>query len=78
MISSRVKKRVDRILAGLVSAAMALTMVPEIWLPIHAQLVRDEIIDAETAVGGKTHIAQYQIKARKTILSLTYRERNPQ
>ena len=53
MISNHVKKRVERILAGLVSVAMTLTMVPEIWLPINAQIVRDEIMDTETAVRAK-------------------------
>lgn len=47
MISYRVKKCFNRILAGVVSTALTLTMVPEIWLPIYADLVRDEITNEE-------------------------------
>ena len=56
MISSRVKKRVDRILAGLVSAAMALTMVPEIWLPINAEIVGKEIANAEISTDATSGV----------------------
>ena len=47
MISNRMKKRFSRIVAGLVSAAMTLTMVPDVWLPVYAEIVRDEIANAE-------------------------------
>ena len=47
MISNRVKKRFNRVVAGLVSAAMTLTMVPDVWLPVHAEIVRDQIENAE-------------------------------
>lgn len=47
MISNRMKKRFSRIVAGLVSAAMTLTMVPDVWLPVHAEIVRDQIENAD-------------------------------
>lgn len=47
MISNRMKKRFSRIVAGLVSAAMTLTMVPDVWLPVRAEIVRDQIENAE-------------------------------
>ena len=56
MISNRVKKRVDRILAGLVSVAMTLTMVPEIWLPIHAEIVGKEIANAEISTDATSGV----------------------
>ena len=47
MQSLKFKKRISRIIAGLVSAAMTFTMVPDVWLPVHAEIVRDEIANAE-------------------------------
>ena len=47
MISNRIKKRFSRIVAGLVSAAMTFTMVPDVWLPVYADSVRNEIADAD-------------------------------
>lgn len=47
MISNRMKKRFSRIVAGLVSAAMTLTMVPDVWLPVYADSVRNEITNAD-------------------------------
>ena len=47
MISLKVKKRLNRIIAGIVSAAMTLTMVPDVWLPVHAEIVRDEILNSD-------------------------------
>ena len=43
----RVRKRLRRVLAGILSAAMTMTMVPEIWMPIYAENVRNEIMGAE-------------------------------
>lgn len=39
----KVQKRINRIIAGLVSAAMAFTMVPDVWLPVHAEIVSNQI-----------------------------------
>ena len=39
MQNIKCKKRINRIIAGLVSAAMAFTMVPDVWLPVHAEIV---------------------------------------
>ena len=47
MISKRIKQRFSKIIAGIVSVAMTMTMVPEIWLPIYAQNVSQNIIGSE-------------------------------
>ena len=47
MISLKVKKRLNRIIAGIVSAAMTLTMIPDVWLPVYADSVRNEITGAD-------------------------------
>ena len=39
------KKKVNQIIAGTVAAAM--TMVPDIWLPVYADSVRNEIMNEE-------------------------------
>ena len=57
MISNRMKKRFSRIVAGLVSAAMTLTMVPDVWLPVYADSVRNEIVSSN--VSGK-NIQEYK------------------
>ena len=49
MISLKVKKRLNRIIAGIVSAAMTLTMVPDVWLPVYADSVRNEIVNEDVA-----------------------------
>lgn len=43
----KVQKRINRIIAGLVSAAMAFTMVPDVWLPVHAEIVSNQIKNAD-------------------------------
>ena len=35
-----------KIMSGLLSVTMLLTMVPDIWMPVHAEIVRKEIIQA--------------------------------
>lgn len=45
MLSLKVKKEFNRIIAGTVAAAMTLTMTPDIWLPVHAEIVRNQIIN---------------------------------
>ena len=47
MISLRVKKKFNQIIAGIVSAAMTLTMVPDVWMPVYADSVRNEIAEAD-------------------------------
>ncbi len=47
MTSLKAKKRFKRIISGILSAAMAMTMAPEIWLPVYADRVREDIIRAE-------------------------------
>ena len=44
MISNRIKKNFSRVIAGFVSAAMTFTMVPDVWLPVYADSVRNEIM----------------------------------
>ena len=78
MISNHVKKRVERILAGLVSVAMTLTMVPEIWLPINAQIVRDEIMDTETAVRAKNAYSSVSNKSTENYFESDVWKRSPQ
>jgi hypothetical protein len=36
-----------KIMSGLLSVTMLLTMVPDIWMPVHADVVRDEIIQTD-------------------------------
>ena len=47
MQNIKCKKRINRIIAGLVSAAMAFTMVPDVWLPVHAEIVSNQIKNAD-------------------------------
>ncbi len=47
MQNIKCKKRINRIIAGLVSAAMAFTMVPDVWLPVHAGIVSNQIKNAD-------------------------------
>lgn len=47
MISLRVKKKFNQIIAGTVAAAMTLTMVPDVWMPVYADSVRNEIAEAD-------------------------------
>lgn len=51
MQNIKCKKRINRIIAGFVSAAMAFTMVPDVWLPVHAEIVSNQIknVDIGTA-----------------------------
>lgn len=37
-----------KIMSGLLSLTMLLTMVPDIWMPVHADVVRNEIIQTDT------------------------------
>ena len=47
MQNIKCKNRINRIIAGLVSAAMAFTMVPDVWLPVHAEIVSNQIKNAD-------------------------------
>lgn len=47
MISEKNRRKCSRILAGITSVAMTMTMAPELWLPVHAEIVRDEIQETE-------------------------------
>lgn len=47
MQNIKCKKRINRIIAGFVSAAMAFTMVPDVWLPVHAEIVSNQIKNAD-------------------------------
>ncbi len=47
MLKFSVKKKLNRLLAGILSAAMSMTMVPDIWLPVYADMVREEILEAD-------------------------------
>lgn len=47
MIGYSVKMKIKRIIASATAAAMTLTMVPDVWLPVHAEIVRDEIVNAD-------------------------------
>lgn len=47
MINSKTRKRFNRIISGVLSAAMVMTMAPDIWLPVYAESVRNEIITAD-------------------------------
>lgn len=47
MTSLKTKRRFNRIISGILSVAITMTMVPEIWLPIYAESVRNEIITAD-------------------------------
>lgn len=47
MQNIKCKKRINRIIAGFVSAAMAFTMVPDVWLPVHAEIVSNRIKNAD-------------------------------
>ncbi|MCM1524507.1 MAG: polymorphic toxin-type HINT domain-containing protein [Ruminococcus sp.] len=47
MLSLKFKKKVNQIIAGTVAAAMTMTMIPDVWLPVHAEIVRNEIMNEE-------------------------------
>lgn len=47
MLIQRVKRKLKRFTAGLLSMSMILTMIPEIWLPIYAENVSQDIMNAE-------------------------------
>lgn len=47
MIGSSLKMKSKRVIAGIVSAAMTLTMIPDVWLPVYADSVRNEITGAD-------------------------------
>ena len=47
MTSLKKKRCFNRIISGILSAAMVMTMVPDIWLPVYAENVRKKIINDE-------------------------------
>ncbi len=47
MLTQRVKRKLKRFTSGVLSVAMTMTMVPEIWLPIYAENVSQDIMNAE-------------------------------
>ena len=49
MLTQRVKRKLKRFTSGVLSVAMTMTMVPEIWLPIYAENVSQDIMNAEIA-----------------------------
>lgn len=49
MFGYKKRKRMNRIIAGFVSAAMTFTMVPDVWLPVHALDVREDILGADVS-----------------------------
>ena len=52
MQNIKCKKRINRIIAGFVSAAMAFTMVPDVWLPVHAEIVSNQIKNADVGTAA--------------------------
>lgn len=47
MTSLKTKRRFNRIISGILSVAMTMTMVPEIWLPVYADSVRNNILNTD-------------------------------
>lgn len=47
MTSLKTKRRFNRIISGILSVAMTMTMVPEIWLPVYADSVRNDILNTD-------------------------------
>lgn len=60
MISNRMKKRFSRIVAGLVSAAMTLTMVPDVWLPVYAENMRENIVNQTVGEGAYNQVMEFK------------------
>lgn len=54
MLSMAFKKRVNQIIAGTVAAVMTLTMVPDVWMPVYADSVRNEIASADIYSDNQT------------------------
>ena len=54
MLKFSLRKKLNRLIAGTLSAAMALTMTPDIWLPVYAESVRNDILNAEVDSGNET------------------------
>ena len=47
MLKSSMRKKFSRMLTGVLSVPIVTTMVPDIWLPVHAENVRHEILNTE-------------------------------
>ena len=50
MLKFSVRKKLNRLIAGALSAAIALTMAPDIWLPVYAESVRNDILNADIGI----------------------------
>ena len=47
MTNLKTKRRFNRIISGILSAAMVMTMAPDIWLPVYAESVRNNILNTD-------------------------------
>ena len=61
MINLKTRKRFNRIISGVLSAAMVMTMVPDIWLPVYADLVRKDILNADIGIADDGEIISESI-----------------
>lgn len=66
MLGMKFKRKVQQIIAGTVAAAMTMTIVPDVWLPVYAQTVRKEIENAELGINAETNSSKTMFDLSKT------------